>query len=446
MSWAGVLKLAAPRPVSSNLISFLGQFEPMIYYAAFFIISFFALSFIARLVLDIFEVELGDFGNLVFGFLGAFLWFSQVGAAQMVQYLGLMTNALSMLSAFAAASLLVRAYGRQSRSFTWPVGIAFAGLVLFSAFAKEDMLLFLLWTCLFIAVRLHFDGASPLKAILPAAIVVVAYGLSFAHVKIYGSPFVLGTGPYGLAGVKDNIILAIRFYAVFSLVAAGLLFIWVVAFLLSLGLFFRSKEPPLISIGALYITGAFAALVAPYLVLPRRFEFYAMNFYPLLSFGLLPLIVMFARHCGARGLAAVWTGVIVSGSATALAFHLEATNRHAHMAWLKTIRERSFIQIQETQRAADLGMRNCRTIFVTGVSDNLGPFLMDSARFMRLRMRIAAQWQIVAMPGTILEVWSKSRGFPTNWQYVPPETGAPDQSCRLDFDPRTFRAAFKAPS
>ena len=453
LSWPPGFSISSTRVVSTNFISFLGQFSPIAYYSVFFAICFSCLTLAARIALIVFGVTFNSLWNFAFGITGAIAWFSQASSSQMFQYLGLITNGLSLLFALSAILLLLNRSQPLRLSRDLGAVLIFFLLCLASAFSKEDMVLFLLWGTIVAASRVAYNDGRTTGLIfvrLPVAIILFAYLAAFLHAYVYGSPFVTSRpGPYDLSDPIKNVIASSRFYLTESRASLLLVLYWMscATGVVALSIYHRSLSQYFW--GSVFILGSYLALLAPYLMLPRQFDFYAMNFSPLLCFGIAPASYVAVRAIFPRlKLSLASTSAIAVAAVVGLLFyHLEAWGRVATLAWLQTIRERSFVQIQETLRAADLGLNSCKEVAVFGVSDELGPYLAESASYMKKRLGVSAKWSISTEPNTRLDDWSKAREHVfSELKYVSSREAPAVPGCRLEFDSKTLRASLSGPT
>ena len=108
-----------------------------------------------------------------------------------------------------------------------------------------------------------------------------------------------------------------------------------------------------------FVFVSFFALMAPYLILPRHFDFYAMNFVPILAFSVAPVMMIACseriRPAAVRTLVA-WA-LIVAVMATL--YWVDYRPRYNSLYWIRHIREMAKRQLDEVQRAGDLGLRAC---------------------------------------------------------------------------------------
>lgn len=436
----------AARLFSSNSIVFLAPLGSIAYYLSFFAICLSYLTLAALLVQISFDMRLSGRFNFAFGFAGSVIWFAQSSAAQMIQYLGLITNGLSALLGF-AAMLTLHVYLRSRHRPL--LLVLFVFLCAGSAFSKEDMSLFLLWGILLNGVVISFErntSAAVAKCIIPLLVVLIAYGASLSHDVVYGSAFLTGKSQaYDLSHPVRNIIANLGFYFACSRSTFILSLFWAAAGIIALVQFIRIRVFTPLLYGTLFVSGAYFALLAPYLILPRRFDFYAMNFLPLLSFGIIPFAYLILKKVTVR--VALPSALMIALIVGYVFYKTDRVDREAGLAWLKMLRERSLKEIQETQRAADLGLATCDSVLVSGVSDEIGPFHAVSTSYFKNKLGLSTNWVMRVEPDTRLDTWRMARPhLASDWQYLKPDQiDERSFTCGLKFDPITSRAEITAP-
>ena len=433
--------------MSSRFVYHFGKLGEASYYTLFVLVWMFALILTCALACRVFGLAARLRRFMCLTFVGSFIWYAQAASFQNVQYLGLVPNSVSYLSDVSAAIALLGLTDGWRGVWNSRLGlVVFAALTIVSAFAKEDMPVFLLATAIYGGVRLRMQGVARDEAVrfsaVAAGVICGSYALSFASAIRNASPFIgnmSGSGPYDLSNIWVNIPRNVWFYVTISpatiLLVSGFAIAATVAAL-------RPLRP--FTAAIVFVFVSFFALMAPYLILPRHFDFYAMNFVPILAFSVAPVMMIACseriRPAAVRTLVA-WA-LIVAVMATL--YWVDYRPRYNSLYWIRHIREMAKRQLDEVQRAGDLGLRACSSVRVTGATD-LGPFLDGSAAYLTRGLGRRLRWTIVTEPGTRIDGWSRSRPFrDTNWRYVAGgEAGPPLPSeCRLVFDPKTLRATF----
>lgn len=434
------------RPVSATIIGLLGGLGEHVYYISFTMIVLLNLVFTHIFVTEVTGPKTNSFEQAAMIFIGSLLWFSLSSSTQSVQYLGLMTNATSYLFGITAAILLMNL--ARPPSIRVAKLVVFAVLVGAAAFAKEDMGPFLCCVCAFAALERYRYGTTAIGSvkfmIVSMLLVLLWCGASLLHSIYVGSPFVNGTGPYSLTNAPSNALDNFVFYTcgvsqatciVYGSFAAG------ICALLVAGALLPQLRLAGVASGAIGISSL--ALMLPYLVLPRKFDFYAMTSFPILGFGLTPLLIVAVDALVARRevrwirWAIIWTcavGVVYLN-------RIDQEIRDQNLKWLATVRSELRRQIDELDRSVDFGIQGCSKVGVQGVN-GLGPFLTTSASYLNEHTNAPIQWEIVTPSKSLLELWSGQRPFPPNLSYVRSVANV-TAGCRLIFDPATLRATMR---
>jgi hypothetical protein len=434
-----------PRPISSNIVAFMGSFGPNVYYVFVTVLWMTCLSLTHLFAVRAFRLNLAAIEHLLYAFIGSMIWHLQSSSVQSVQYLGLVTNALSYFFGILASLLFLNMRNIEFSSRSYLVfATAFLVLGFLAAFSKEDMGPFLALTVLWSAIPSE-KPARPDRAkhiVLGLILIAGCYGASILHSIFTSSPIFGGTGPYDLNGFAGNSFRNLVFYLAPS-PATMVLFIFFGLAVVLLGvatIWIPSAQA--IFRSSLFVVLCSLALMAPYLILPRQFDYYAMNFVPILSFSVVPLLVKVASLVTTRVMVAQLCGIILALLGTVELYRLDVVHRSSTLAWMRMTRERSFQQLEEISRAAD-ELRDCDTVRVSGVSESFGPFLATSDIYLTKLLGKEIVWKIEASPGTLLDQWSHSRDFGNHlWFYIAEGEQESGPACRFRVDPKTNKADF----
>jgi hypothetical protein len=427
LSGAGTVSLLNPRPVSGNIFIFFGRLGAAGFYSVFTAIWIVAMTATSVFANRVFGLRPSPWLSLIFAFAGSAIWYATAPSIQSLQYLGLITNSISLMFGFFAALVFLQLGQLQFGSNRYiATALLFTLLVVLAAFAKEDMIAFLMLVavgsdCL---IKSQNRRRTP---VLGVVIVAVCYIASAAHGKLVGSPITAGVGPYDISHLPHNLVENFAFYLTASPATSVLLGLFTAAAALFGTLSVWRPTLRQAFKFSLFILLCALALLAPYLILPRHFDFYAMNFVPLIAFSFAPLALKFGRTA---------TGAVVL-AVFCLLFFVDRSSRNTAMAWMQRVRERSLVQIQGIKRAVDLGLRDCSSVSVTGVDDSLGPFLSGPA-YVSTLIGKNINWSIQAKPGSLLDRNHPAR-VSANWKYSP---AIETSDCRLDFDLKVSRATF----
>lgn len=438
-----------PRPVSLNWAKLTGSYDHDTYYAAYMTVWIAALVLTHQFVLKGLNLRLTLAGTFLSTLMGSLIWFSLQPSYQVLQSSGLVTNQISYLFAFGSGLALLSADGLIRR-----FGVAGYGAVLFvttslAAFAKEDMVLLLLICA---AYRFVSDLIAQRNAehrlnafALSAGIITLCYALSFAHAIAISSPFIGGGGTaYSLSNWVANVSHNLAYYLAVSRASAFLLAASFVFAIILTAVAVRRSAYRKIALYTMFLQAATLGAMAPYLILPRNFDFYGVSYLPLVAFSVAPsalatsTLVFAHRETWYRAIAAAAIMLPIFASAWILDRHILNGSLH----WMKFLREESARQIDETRRAYDMGLAKCSEVVVRGVED-IGPYLSTSAEHLNQMLGAKIRWRIVTKDGTRLRVWSKSRAFQlADWQYVdesedPPSIDA--SPCMLSYNTKLRR-------
>ena len=435
-----------PRPVSTNFIYMFCPKGAGLYYLLLALLWTAAMSTTLFFIVEALEIDLTTLEVVLFAVAGSFLWHAQGPSVESFQYLGLVTNIVSYFLGISAA-LVFLAMRRVPMSWAYlGWACAFAILVLASAFAKEDMGLFLGLVVLWSAALRHGSTLSRLQhGVFGLAVVAFAYGASGLHSLAVQSPFVGGEGPYDTSGFMTNIPVNLAFYLTASPATQMLytFFAFVVLGSGALAIFLAPLRP--VFFGSAFLLLCSLALMAPYLILPRHFDYYAMNFMPVLAFAAAPVMVKAARAFPPlAGNRLVPLGAFVLALAGGFQLlHADAVRLTSKLAWMRNVRTDSFRQIMEVRRAIDREIDACKIVAVSGVDSRFGPFLANNGRFLNRLVGRDTAWIVKTAPGSFLNVWGKDRPVHAlPWLYATNDSAIPASACRLDFDPKTLRASF----
>lgn len=442
----------APRPVSTSITYFLGSFGAVVYYTSF--VAIWMLGFVATqfTVVRIFRPEtpmrLSRWALLSFSMPA--VWFTLEPAATTVQYL--MSNALSYLLAMIAACLAIS----RPLNFDQPIKrdfrhLAFCLFVLLSAFAKEDMIFFLLSIALWRGYLASTARAGPKRIMseifFTAVPVACAYALSFAHSAVVGSPFIgpHAGGPYALNTPLSNVLRNARLYFNDSPGTIVVACLALVFFLGSLAAVYSGDEHRPKAAASLFLLLATLALASPYLLLPRFFSFYMANFIPFL---LTSILVVGFTFFETRPSPQIWLGPSLLALVMLTGFYfIDSSARKIPIRWVGIMRGNSRKQMQETRQALGMGMTECGTVVVSGVSNTLGPFLDQSSRFLSKSTNTDLRWIILAERHTVMGDLAPRTSTDKKWRYLLAGSNeakalelAPN--CKLNFDKSTLNASW----
>ncbi len=438
----------AVRPIATNFELFFGQFGEVAYYSIISLLIISLLTITIQFAITLFELEISNTALFLFSAATASVFFSTTYANIVFQYLGLETNLLSYIFGMLAAIVLLRRGGSL-----WSLLLAFL-LVMLAAFSKEDLAAFLGVVVLARLAREWARGANRRSLVISAAchfgVVGLPYALSVTHSLVLGSPFLSNQGTYTLSGPLEHISRNLVFYVTSSRCILG-----VFALLLASVLLLLLASPLVASLrryraASLSSVAAVAALLLPYLLLPRSYGYYTVSFVPLAIAALLALgLTLFRTLAPGHGpIARVSLGLLVLGVIIG-PFALDYQARIYQMEWHEEIRQSIDTQYQQIARANTLGLQSCNAIRVSGLSNILSPFMTWYAGYINHRFHIKGQWLIETEPKTRLDGFGKPHPSPTDpIRFITAEelaknTGSSTHDCELAFNPETLQATFR---
>lgn len=423
--------LHLPRPISSNFIYMLGYYGGPFYFLVYACLNALALALTVCFAYRMYSVKMSPWVLCCTVFLVSLSWLYTRPSVYSFQYLGLSTNLVSYI--FAVLAVMVLQGGGVPFHLRT---VAFTALCILTAFAKEDMVLFML---LAVSIRVADDatrGRSVHKAVKHNvalfAIVLAAYVGSVLHSKLVGSAFTAGSGAYDVSHPLGNLLQnAVAFWtaspAMKVVLSASILLI-----VLSVARYAVLRSAASLRDFMVSLLPLAAAL--PYLLLPRFVDYYAISFVPMILAFVGPGLATLASVKSRNVLAAVVLLFPVSASAF---FHqIDQQLMHWGMGWYLEHRDTSERQISAIAVNFSSELRQCDTIAVTGLSDPLGPFANNGSTYVNRVLGVAKSWRISALPGTSLAQFVAT--LPPKdpkWVYVASDAEALSVSgCALAFD------------
>ena len=165
---------------------FFGRLGAAGFYSVFTAIWIVAMTATSVFANRVFGLRPSPWLSLIFAFAGSAIWYATAPSIQSLQYLGLITNSISIMFGFFAALVFLQLGQLQFGSNRYIAPRCFPLLILLAAFAKEDMVAFLM------LVAVGSDGLiklqnRPRTPVL--GVVIVAFATSqVRHMENLGSP------------------------------------------------------------------------------------------------------------------------------------------------------------------------------------------------------------------------------------------------------------------
>ena len=267
------IKLFVARPVSTNVIWWLSAAGDTTFFVGMLLLAALLPLLAVRLALRLFRLSVGPWHVLWITAAVSFGMFLYEQSLWFYRYTGLMTNLTSVISGMLAAGCFSRYFDGKKLA-----GAAGCVLLAASAFAKEDMLLFVpvfatadWWIC---------RGESPDRPSLRSLALIYGWfalvvALLFVWNRwIVSSQFTSGVGHYRLSLAPTHILGQLWGYAVASRTPQ----------VMSLALVIASASGLLRSgrrVAALSAIPLVVSLMLPYAPLPRFIEYYCLNWLPI---------------------------------------------------------------------------------------------------------------------------------------------------------------------
>ena len=280
----GDFKFPVERPVSTNLVFFMGGMGQSF---SFFLVNFLTVSIpvlVLYFVSSVFNARIGLVGVLVF----SAMTFFHISSFEHSKFLGLITNLASHF--FGCLALVFLLHARQKLS--WILVLASAFFYALSVFSKEDFVFPPLLFVAYFFFKLYFPafGRRSENAVdtdrARSWVVVVALSftsialLSILYSVLFRNPFVAGAlgavsshSPYAfVGGLKVLLASLVKLTFEYALVPTGAC----IAALVSVGVFCQARRLESVVILLLVFS-----LVLPYALIPNRIL-------PYRAFGWLP--------------------------------------------------------------------------------------------------------------------------------------------------------------
>lgn len=422
--------LHLPRPISSNFIYMLGYFGGPFYFFVYACLNAVALALTVFFAYRIYSVKIPPLFLCCTVFLVSLSWLYTRPSVYSFQYLGLSTNLISYMFAVIAVMVL------RSGVLSYRGMAVFTAFCMLTAFAKEDMVLFML---LAVSIQVVDDVAkerSVHKAIsrnVPRfAIVLAAYIASLLHSKLVGSAFTAGSGAYDVSQPIANLLQNATAFWTASPAMKVVLSAYVLLIFLSAARYAVLRSAA--SLRDLLVSLLPMAAALPYLLLPRFADYYAISFVPMILAFLGPGLATLASVKSRHLVAAVTLFFPVSSSA--LFYQIDQLVMQWGMGWYLENRDISQRQVSAFAVSFASELRQCDTIAVTGLGDPLGPFANSGSAYANRALGAEKFWRISAIPTTSLAQFVAT--LPPKdpkWVYVDSDAEALSGSdCSLAFD------------
>jgi hypothetical protein len=385
------IDLFCARPVSSNIIWWLGGAGETTYFLTMFLITALLPVLAVRLALRLFRCPAGPWEALWLTAAVTFCTFLFEKSPWFYRYTGLMTNLTSVATGMAAAYCFCRFLDGKKLAFA-------AGCLLFlaSAFSKEDMLLFV---PLFVTVDwLILRGEDKSRARLrPLALVyggtaIVVAVLYYWNVWIVHAPIATGSeSVYKLTLTPSYLLSQITQYAVVSRTTR----VMSIALAVAVGMGLLRRGCRIAAIGSVLLA---VTLVLPYAVLPRFIEYYWLNW---LSFcvavSLVGICAAWRSIMPGRFPILPWIVPVTVIVAAVLCSHSAAEARRQLTAYLNKQQADNRYMIEQVLRRQSQ-FAPAETVALQGIDNICSPWFLTDGLYINAKLGRQIHWLLVARP------------------------------------------------
>jgi hypothetical protein len=399
------LELPCTRPVSTNILWRMGMLGETPFYIGMFLLATMIPVLAVRLALKLFRSAPGPW--VVLGLTGGVsaCTFLFEHSLWIYRYTGLVTNLTSVVLGMLAAYSFSRWLDGRRAGF-W----AGAFLFLANALAKEDMLLFvpLFVGAEWVVRRRQGADQAPLSRLAWAyAAIAVGGGSLFAwNTWIFPSPFIDKCDAYRVSFSLPHLARQVWAYAAATHLTK-------VALLALLAAAVLGACRPQRRLAALAMVPLVVAMILPYAVLPRFFEYYCMNW---LSMAVALAAVCIAASC--RGwFSPRWAGIAwlapVAVLAAIFAFSPSSANfRYCFATWLNSKQAESQYVLEQIEHHQD-ELAGADTVAVRGADDIFSPWLLTTGNYVNMKLGRRIHWLLVARPQTLAGQYLNSGSLPS---------------------------------
>ena len=393
------------RPVSTNVLWLVGMLGESHCYIAMLLAAALIPVLSVHLALRLFGCRPGRWNviGLAAGVSACTFLFED--SLWFYHYMGLVTNLTSViLGLLSAYSFSIWFDGRR-------IGFV-AGSLLFlaSAFAKEDMLLFV---PLFAATewsirRWHAVNRLPVSRLASVfGAVALTGGLLFTWNRwVVPSPFTGNqSDAYRLSFSMSHMVRQFWNY-----IAATHLSKMAFVVLIAAGLIGVLR--PQRRLAAIAMIPLIVALILPYAVLPRFFAYYSLNWFSLV---VSLSVVCIATNCRewypSRFASTIWLAPVAILVAIFAMSPTSARSRHYLTAWLNVHQEQNQYVLEQLLHHRD-ELAGADTIAVRGADEFYSPWLLSNGAYLNMKIGHKVHWLFVVKPRSLAAQFVNSGALP----------------------------------
>jgi hypothetical protein len=379
------------RPVSTNAIWYLGSAGETTYYMVMFLLAALLPVLAVRLALRLFRCRPGPWLELWLTVAVAFCTFLFEESPWFYRYTGLMTNMTSAITGLLAAYSFCRFL--DGKKFAFVLGGMFS---LATAFAKEDMLLFVplfvtIDWCILRAGDKRLSRFRPLILVY-AVLAAVAAMLVCWNKWIVPSPFTAGTAePYKLNASLAHIFEQIGKYASHSQTPRTVF----IALGVTVGLGLLRRGHRLAAVGSILLP---LSLILPYTILPRYFAYYWLNWLSIsVAFALVGIAVAWRALAPGRLATLPWIVPVLVMAASVLSNHTATANRRELTELLNLNQANNrYIILQVLRHREEFAQ--AETVAVVGLENVFSPWYLTDGRYINWKLGREIHWLLLASP------------------------------------------------
>lgn len=384
------------RPVSTNAIWCLGAAGETTFYLVMFFLTALLPVVTVRLALRLFRCRPGPWVAIWLAAAVSFCTFLAEESPWFYRYTGIMTNLTSVTAGMLATCCYCRFLdGKKS-------ALAVGCLLFFvTAFAKEDMLLFVPlfvtadW-CIFRLTNKKLASVRSL-AFVYGSFAVVGAILFFWNTWVIFSPFTAGVdSAYKQDWTPSRLLMLVWGYADASRTPRVVFIALAVA--AGLGLLRRGHR-----IAALSSILLGMSLILPYAVVQKFSGYYCLNWLPIVTaLSLVGIAVAWRPFAPGRLSIVPWIVPVAIVVTAVLVSHSAAGRRRELMMSLNRDQENNSYMIQQVLRHRE-EFANAKTVALQGIDDVVSPWYFSDARYINWKLGTDTNWLLVARPKSLVD-------------------------------------------
>lgn len=389
------VQVLSPRPVSLNLVWYLGAAGNTLIYLVMFLLAALLPVLAVRLALRLFRCESGPWVALWLTAAVSFCCVLSEHSPWYYRYTGLMSNLTSVTTGMLAAYVFCRYL--DGKRWAFAVGCL---LLAATAFAKEDMILFV---PLFVGAdwcvqRLIDKNSASIRrlALVYGSVAVVGAVLYCWNKWIVYSLYTSSElEPYKQNWAIIYIIEQVWRYA--SVSRTPQVAFAAAAIAAGVGLLRRGHR-----VAAAACVLLPASMVLPYAILPRFFAYYSLNWLPVcFALSLVGIAVAWRPFAPGRLAFVPWMVPVTVIAAVVLSCGVTARKREELTRFINVQQENNRYLIQQVlHHQAEFAGSD--TVALQGVDDIFTPWGSANGHYVNMKLGREVHWLLVARPETLV--------------------------------------------